>query len=87
MRIVENTYANAEYPQCVFDAKNVIEKPKESKFFLGETVLHRGNKQFYTVCSLNNYEEGFYGLWPLGFVSAMPTHGCEGEYLESIVTD
>lgn len=68
----------------VFEAVNVAEKPEGSRFFLGETVLHSATAHFFTVCDLSNYESDYYGLWPLGYQCAIPTHGCHGSYLESI---
>lgn len=74
-----------DYPRCVFDtARNVLEQPQGSRFFLGETVMHVGNKQLYTVCDLSNYESDYYGLWPIGRICAIPTHGSYGKYLEPI---
>lgn len=76
--------AELDYPQCVFNPANVAEKPEGSKFFLGETVMHTGNKEFYTVCDLGHYQANYYGLWPLGNICAIPTHGSHGDYLTSI---
>lgn len=59
-------------------------KPQGSKFFYGETVRHTGDGEFYTVCDLSNCEQNYYGLWPLGYSCAVPTHGSSGDYLESI---
>ena len=59
-------------------------KPYGSKFFYGETVRHIHSDKLYTVCDLSNYENDYYGLWPLGYNCAVPTHGSYGEDLESI---
>ena len=72
------------FPNDVFDPANVKEKPEKSRFFLGQTVLHLTNQQFYTVCDLSNYEGDVYGLWQLGFYCAIPTHQAEGSFLEAV---
>lgn len=74
-----------DYPQCVFNTvANVAEQPLGSRFFLGETVMHTGNRQLYTVCDLSNFPDDYYGLWPVGYRCAVPTHGAYGGYLEPI---
>jgi hypothetical protein len=66
-------------------AENV--RPKGSKFFYGETVRHTGDNRLYTVCDLSNYDDNYYGLWPLGKTCAIPTHGSIGDYLEPIAEE
>lgn len=69
----------------------LLEKKKDYtfkyKFFFGETVRHTGNNKLYTVCDLSNASDDYYGLWLLGTNCAVPTHGSEGKYLESISKD
>ena len=79
--------SSKHYPQCVFNPENVAQKPDDSKFFLGETVLHTGDGQMYTICGLGSYYYDYYHLWPLGHICAVPTHGSYGRYLESISTE
>ena len=72
----------------VFEISTYIrEKPDGSRFFLGETVLHRPTQQQFTVCDLSNFESDYYGLWPIGYHCAVPTHGSYGQFLESIATE
>ncbi len=68
----------------VFSPINASEKPANSRFFLGETVLHLGDQQMYTVCSLSHYQQDYYFLWPLGWACAIPTHGAYGPRLEAV---
>lgn len=57
-----------------------------NKFFYGETVRHKGNNKFYTICDLSNADNDYYGMWPLGINCALPTHGSHSNNLESIAT-
>lgn len=64
--------------------KTLQKNRKEVSFFLGETVIHTGNKQFYTVCDLSNYDDDYFGLWEENMKCAVPTHGSYGKFLLSI---
>jgi hypothetical protein len=68
-----------------FSPANLAEKPADSLYFRGETVLDRRDNSMWTVCALDHYDEGYYGVWPLGYSRAIPDRYIHSDHLEPLV--